>query len=356
VDLYFDPEIAGGRGDSGVYGLGAPPNGDITRVGNPTPTPYVARVYLQRYFALGCETEKVESAPNQLAGDIPVSRITLAVGKMAASDWFDQNRYAHDPRTQFMNWALMYNPAWDYPADVRGYSWGGVVEWNERNFALRYGIFAEPDVANGAEYDDNLSQAHGQSLELELRYKLCDRPGKARGMVYVNNADMGNYREALILSPVNPDVTQTRSYSVKYGFCLSLEQEFTDLLGGFMRLGWSDGQTETWAYTECDQTLSLGVTLKGKRWGRPQDEVGVGVALDGLSPDHTAYLAAGGLGFELGDGRLAYGPESVLEAYYRMELSKSLAVSPDLQLIQNPGYNTDRGPLFIAAVRVHAEF
>jgi high affinity Mn2+ porin len=177
-------------------------------------------------------------------------------------------------------------------------------------------------------------------------------------MAYLNDGFMGNYREALALSPVDPDVTQTRSYHNigKYGFCLNLEQEFRDDLGGFFRLGWNNGQTESFTFTEVDQYIAMGLVRKATWWHRPQDDLGLGIGLDGLSNPHRDYLAAGGLGFELGDGQLSYGIESVVEIYYRFQISKSVAVTPDLQWIQNPGYNTDRGPVFIAGARVHAEF
>ena len=203
-EVYFNPEIAGGRGLSDVFGIAAFPNGDITRVGSPEPTPYVARLWIQQTFGFGGEQEKIESGPNQLAEYKDISRLTVAAGKMAATDWFDQNRYSHDPRTQFMNWGLMYNGAWDYPADVRGYNYGVVVELNQKDWALRYGVFGEPEVANGAEIDPKIGVAHGQAVELENRYKLCDRPGKIRWLAYWNRAHMGNYDEALALSPSIP--------------------------------------------------------------------------------------------------------------------------------------------------------
>jgi high affinity Mn2+ porin len=356
--LYFDPEVSGGRGLSSVFGLGCPPDGDIERVGEEQPTLYVARLYVLHDFALDDRLEKVESAANQLGGYRPVERLTLVVGKFSMTDWFDGNRYAHDPRSGFMNWALMDNLAWDYPADVRGYTWGGMVEWNEPDFAVRYALVAMPTVANGSELDPDFSGAHGQALEIENRYKFCGRPGKARWLAYLNQGHMGNYRDALALSPVDPDVTKVETYHTggKWGFCLSLEQEFSDDLGGFLRVGWNNGQTETYCFTECDQSVSMGLVRKGTCWRRPQDEVGLGLGIGGLSDAHADYLAAGGLGFELGDGRLSYGIESVIELYYRWQISKNVALTPDLQLIQNPGYNTDRGPVFIAGARVHAEF
>jgi len=358
AELYFDPEIACGRGDSDVYGIGGFPNGDITRVGRPEPTPYVARLYASQSIGFGGEQERIEAGPHQLASIKDVSRLTFTVGKFAATDFFDNNKYSHDPRSQFMNWALMYNPAWDYPADARGYTLGAVFELNQKNWAIRYGILAEPQVANGQDLDTTYSLAHGQVVELENRYTLDQRPGKIRWMFYWNRANMGNYREALALSPVNPDITATASYSnIKYGFGINIEQDLTDNLGGFFRFGWNDGQSESWAYTEVDRTISLGVVLKGTRWGRPQDQLGTAVAIDGISSSHAAYLAAGGLGFILGDGQLNYDPELVWESYYRFELKKdSIWISPDFQLIGNPGYNNDRGPVAVYALRVHAEF
>ena len=194
AELYFNPEVAGGLGLSDVYGIAGFPNGDVTRVGDPAATPYVARLYLAQTVGFGGEQEKIESGPNQLASYKDISRFTFAVGKMAAEDWFDQNAYSHDPRVGFMNWSLMYNGAWDYPADVRGYTYGMVAELNQKAWALRYGIFAEPSVANGPDIDSHFNLAHGQAVELEYRYQFLGRPGKARGMFYWNRANMGNYR------------------------------------------------------------------------------------------------------------------------------------------------------------------
>ncbi|MGA2617173.1 MAG: carbohydrate porin [Thermoguttaceae bacterium] len=360
-EVYFNPEVAGGLGLSNVFGISAFPNGDISRVGRPEVTPYVARCWIQQTIGLGGEQEKIDSAPNQLAEYKDVSRLTIAAGKMAATDWFDNNRYSHDPRSQFMNWALMYNAAWDFPADVRGYDFGVTAELNEKNWALRYGIFGEPEVANGAEIDPKIGMAHGQVVELEYRYHLLDRPGKVRGMFSWNRAHMGNYREAIALgiaTGTTPDITKTETYaSIKYGLGLNFEQELTDDLGAFLRLGWNDGRTETWAFTEADRTAAFGFLLKGTRWSRPQDEVGTGLAVNGLSGPHRDYLAAGGLGFELGDGKLNYEPELAWESYYKFALKKdAIWVSPDFQFIGDPGYNGDRGPVAVGTVRVHAEF
>lgn len=357
TDVYFDPEIAGGIGFSNVTGVAGFTNGEIPRVSLPQPTPYIARLYARHTFGLGGEQETVESAANELGGKKDISRLTVTYGKFSAEDWFDENRYSHDPRTQFENWSIMYNGAWDYPADVRGYTWGGVVELNQERYAIRYGIFAEPKIANGPVLDQNFEQAYGQAWELELRHKLGDRPGATRWMFYTNKADMGNYAEALALSPVDPDVTQTRTYaSRKYGFCMNFEQELSDDLGVFGRLGWNNGQTESWAFTAIDQTIALGLSLKGNRWRRPDDTVGLAMVANGISSVHREYLAAGGLDFIIGDGALNYAPECILESYYNWQLTKKVAISPDFQFIDNPAYNRDRGPVTVWGLRVHAEF
>jgi high affinity Mn2+ porin len=354
--VVFDPEVAGGAGLSGTFGLGAFPNGEAVRVGDPTATPYVARLYYQQDFGLGGEWEKIEDGPNQVAGHRDLNRITIQIGRLPAIDLFDNNLYSHDPRIQFMNWALMYNASWDYPANTRGYNYGATIELNQPVWAIRYGVWLEPEFANGFAFDNNYGEANGHAVELEYRWNLDGPKGKVRLLVYGNHAHMGDYREALQMMPVNPDVTLTRAYRWKYGFALNLEQELTPDLGLFSRLGWDDGHTETWAFTECDRTATLGLLLKGRRWGRPQDEVGLAFVVDGLSQDHRAYLAAGGLGFELGDGKLNYGLEEVVETYYNWQLKKGINVTLDMQGVNNPGYNRDRGPIAIMSMRFHFEF
>ena len=355
--LYFNPEVAGGEGFGGVKGVAGFPNGEIPRVGTPEPEPYVARLYFQQVFGLGGPREKVEDQQNQVAGYRDVSRVTVYLGKMSAVDFFDNNAYSHDPRSQFQNWALMDNGAWDYPADTRGYTIGGVVELNQANWALRYGAFAMPKEANGSTLDSHIPQALGQVVEFEQRWAIHDHPGTARVLGFANTANMGDYREAIDNPrPTGPDITVTRTYSTKYGFGLSAEQELLPGLGAFARLGWNDGHTESWAFTEIDRTASLGLSLKGDRWHRPDDVVAVAGVVNGLSRDHRDYLAAGGLGFLLGDGRLHYGYEQIAEAYYLIKLADHVFITGDLQFIINPGYNRDRGPVTVGGVRVHVEF
>ncbi len=354
-ELVFNPELAGGQGLSGVQGIAGFPNGEITRVGEPPPTPYFARLFLRQTFGFGGEQEKVEDGPNQIAGSRDVNRFTLSVGKFAATDFADDNRYSHDPRTQFLPWSIMYNGAWDYPANVRGYTYGIGLDFNTKYWALRYGIVAEPLFANAAPLDPKFIKANGQFLEWEQRYGLDDRPGKLRLLAYLNRAHMGDYLESLQQMPVNPDVTQTAAYRYKYGFGLSWEQEVTQQLGVFARLGWNDGHTETWAFTAIDRLAEIGMLLKGKCWCRPDDVLGLAGCINGISGDHRNYLGAGGLDYIIGDGQLRYGPEEIFDVFYSVSITKGIFASFDFQEVNHPAYNRDRGPVAIYTLRVHIE-
>ncbi len=250
----------------------------------------------------------------------------------------------------------MYAGAWDYPANVRGYDYGGSIELDMKTWALRYGIFGMPAVANGSEIDPHFLQANGSVLEYEKRYDVDSRPGILRLLAYLNNAHMGDYRVALRDSPTNPDITSTRAYRVKYGFGINWQQEITKELGVFGRVNWNDGHTETFAFTEIDGSISGGLLLKGKAWSREQDQVGLALAINDLSNGHRRYLEAGGLGFELGDGRLTYATEDIIEMFYNWEMKKGINVTLDFQEVFNPGYNRDRGPVSVLGLRVHLEY
>jgi high affinity Mn2+ porin len=356
-EFYFDPEIAGGEGFGGVKGIAGFPNGEIPRVGTPEPEPYVARLYYKQAFALSNEYEAVDDQANQLPGRQATSRLTIYLGRLAATDFFDNNTYSHDPRSQFENWALMDNGAYDYPADTRGYTIGGVVELTLRSSTLRYGALAEPKIANGGTLDSRIPKAMSHTVEFEQRWTTHDHPGAARFLTFVNTADMGNYREAINNpGPSGPDITRTRTSSVKYGFGLSAEQAITSNAALWGRLGWNDGHTESWAFTEIDRTASIGLSIKGSRWRRPNDVFGIAGVINGLSKDHRDYLAAGGYGFLIGDGRLNYAPEQIGEMYYLINVSDHVKVTPDFQYIAHPAYNADRGPIFVGGIRAHIEF
>ncbi|HVR87148.1 MAG TPA: carbohydrate porin [Planctomycetota bacterium] len=355
--VYFDPEVAGGSGLSNASGIAGFPNGEITRVNMPEPIPYLARLYVEQTFNFGEKTEKVEAGPNQLAEMVSKSRLEVRLGKMAVGDVFDDNKYSHDPRTQFMDWALFENGAWDYPADTRGYTVGGTVELSVDSWSVRYGIWMEPKTANGLHLDSAVATNHGQAAELEYRWALAEHPGVARVLAYANDAKMGDYRETIDDPALGMDVTRSRRNGrLKYGFGLSSEQEITREVGVFLRAGWNDGRTESWAFTEIDRMVSPGVSVKGTLWGRPDDTFGTAFLLDGLSGDHRSYLARGGVGFIIGDGQLHYEFEQILEMYYACKIVGSLTLTLDYQYVRNPAYNADRGPANIIALRVHFDF
>jgi high affinity Mn2+ porin len=357
--LIFDPEIAGGRGFSGVDGLANATNGELPRVEKATPTPYLARLYISHDFGFGSEMESSDSDINQLAGQRPVGRYTITVGRFSLTDFFDDNQYSHDPRSQFMGWGVMFNGAWDYPADTRGYTWGWVHEIHLKNWSFRYASAFMPKVANGEQFDRRILVNRGDVFEAERRYAIRKHAGTIRAMPYMNHYDGGNYAAAIRLAEQTgtiPDITAVRhNGTLKYGFGLNMEQEITKDFGVFSRLGWNDGKTESFAFTAIDRLATGGVSLKGTRWHRPFDTVATEFTASGISGVHAEYLAMGGHDFLIGDGRLEYGPECIWESYYNARLFPGMFAAFDLQHVNNPAYNQQRGPLWISSIRLHFE-
>jgi high affinity Mn2+ porin len=359
TQVYVDPELAGGRGFSGVNGVANAPNGELPRVASATPKPYLARAYITHDFGIGSQREDFSSDANQLAGSRPMTRYSVTAGRFTVTDFFDNNRYTHDPRTQFMGWGIMYNGAWDYPADVRGYTWGWMHEFHMRRWTVRYASAAEPRVANGLRFDRRLFVNRGDMFEGEIRYSQGEHPGTLRLLGFVLHTNSGDYAEALRVGQqagAAPDITAVRrNGTVKYGTGVNLEQQITKNAGVFARLGWNDGKTESFAFTAIDRLATGGVSVSGPRWKRPDDVVATALTVSGLSGVHASYLAHGGLDFLIGDGALRYGPEYVWESYYSARLFRGLFASIDLQHIANPAYNQDRGPVWIPSARLHLE-
>jgi high affinity Mn2+ porin len=355
ASVYYDPEVTEGEGLSDTVGVAGFPNGEGTRASSTTPQYDTARLFIRQVINLGGAPSRSEDDQNQIPQTLDANRLTFTAGKLSATDIFDTNTYSHDPRTQFLNWALVDDGAWDYPADAKGYTAGFAAEWTVSSTTLRYGIFMEPQVANELPLDSRVDKAHGQVLEWENRYQVGTRAGALRALVYWNRAHMGLYQAALE-GPAPPDVTLSRAYRSKTGAGLNWEQEMADGIGVFARAGFDDGRTETWAYTEIDRTVSGGFSFSGKRWGLCDDSWGVAGVANGLSGEHRRYLAAGGDGFILGDGRLAYRPEEIIEVYYAWKPTRWLVVTPDYQFVENPGYNHDRGPVSFFGIRLHAEY
>jgi high affinity Mn2+ porin len=355
AEFYVDGMMWQGFGLSDTSGIDGFPNGEAFRVGTSVPNAAFSRVFIRQNIGLGGDQENVEDDFLRLAGRQDVSRVTLTLGKLSVKDIFDNNAYANDPRTQFMNWALIANEAWDYPADSLGYITGFAAELYQPQWAVRYGFFQVPRTSNHTAEDFHFFKAWGMVTEFERRYSLHDRPGAVRFLAFLNHAHMGSYQEA-VNSPVRPaDIVATRDFRFKYGFGLNLEQEVVKNVGIFSRLGWSDGHTEAWCFSDVDRTATLGLSVKGAPWGRANDTFGLAGILNGITRVHQEFFNAGGTGILAGDGRLTYGWEKILETYYDFQIWKTLHGAFDYQFITDPAFNRDRGPVSVFSARLHWE-
>lgn len=363
TEAYLDPEIAAGVPLSGLQGLAGFTNGEMARSSGADPKLYRARAFLRHVVDLSDDTETVAPGFNQLGGIYGSRRLVLTAGNLSVTDIFDANAYAHDPRTQFLNWTVMSQGAFDFAADARGYTWGAAAEFIDGDWSVRAGRFLLPKLPNQQKLDKQLGQHHGDQIELEHRHSLGEeRSGAVRVLAFRDRAVMGRYADALDLAAATqstPSLDLVRhSPQLKYGLGASFDQQAAADVGVFGRAMWADGRTETYAFTEVDRSVSGGASVKGEAWSRPQDVVGLALAVNGLSGVHRQYLSDGGTAFFLGDGRLRYRHERVLEAYYALSLgpwAKGSTVSIDHQHIANPGYNADRGPASFWALRFHTE-
>ncbi|RXK86200.1 carbohydrate porin [Filimonas effusa] len=357
ASLFINPEIAGGAGLSQALGVAAATNGETFRVGDPAPKIYLARLFYRQIVALTKETGYQQADFNQLDGNTPLKYFAFTIGKIGSTDYFDNNKFSHDPRTQFMSWALMANGAWDYPANTRGYTPAIVLEFVTPQHELRYGAALVAKEANGNDMNWNISKASSHTIEYTHKHKFAGLDGAIRILGFFTTANLGNYKQSIALSPVNPEIEETRQYgNTKFGFGLNMEQKITSSLGCFARAGWNDGRNETWAFTEIDHSLSFGLSMAGERWKRAADNAGLAYVASGISKAHEDYLKAGGKGFMLGDGNLNYGWEHLTELFYAAELVPSqLYLTGAYQFLLNPGYNKDRhGPVHVFSVRLHA--
>ncbi len=360
TELFLDVESAGGGGLSQALGLAGFTNLDVVR--NPTlgPSPYVARAMVRQTFALSKTSEAADRSPLNVLSELPTRRLSITVGKLGMADVFDLNSIGSDSHWQFLNWTVNNNGAYDYAADTRGYTIGAIVEYDDRSWSIRYGEALMPVVANGIRYDWNLRHAHADNVEAEWRHGLGAWSGVARGLVYVNHANMGSYRDAIDAflggQDSAPDITAHRRVGrTKAGVGVNLEQGIGSGLRIFGRAGANNGTVESFAYTEVDQTFQLGMGWISPPWRR-NDRVGIAFVSNGLSADHREYLALGGIGFLLGDGSLNYGREQIAEAFYTLTPIPWGGVAVDYQHIVNPGYNRDRGPVDVLSLRIHVEY
>jgi high affinity Mn2+ porin len=368
TDGIFDAEIADGRGISEALGVAGMTNLDVVRNPNLGKLPYLGRYELHQVIGLSDTMVEADRGPFSLSTSLPLRRIELHVGRMGLPDYLDLNSVGTDSHLQFLNWSVDNNGAWDYAANTRGYTDGVVAEYIQPAFAARYAIAAMPVVANGQDLQYEFRRASGQNVELELHRgpaffvkPLAHRSGAVRLLGYVNHANMGDYRQQNIkflegLTPT-PDITAHPLQStVKYGVGLNMEQIVSDNLRLYGRFGWNEGQHESYAYTEIDQTFAVGADYAGRRWNRPNDKVGLTVVTNAIKRDHQAYLKLGGLGFLLGDGNLNYAREDIVEGYYNVHTWRGVFYALDAQYIAHPGYNQDRGPVLVESVRMHVDF
>jgi high affinity Mn2+ porin len=356
ASAFINPEIAGGSGLSDVLGLASATNGETFRIGSSSPKIYVARLYFQQRIRLNSERgSTVESDFNQLKTVLPEKYLNFTVGKISMADFFDKNTYSHDPRTQFLNWALMSNGAWDYPANTRGYAPSAILEYVSPKNELRYAFSLLPKMANGNDMDWNIKKSGSHTIEFTHNHAIANLTGAARILGFYTSANMGSYNEAIAQNPSNPDILLSRSYAhKKYGVGINLEQQINHDAGVFFRSSINDGHNETWVFTEIDRSISSGLVYDGTKWARPSDKFGVSYVMSGLSSPHRNYLAAGGYGFMIGDGKINYAAEKVGEIYYKTELKEGIYVTADYQNVRNPGYNHDRkGPVNVYSIRTH---
>ena len=366
TEVFADVEYATGGGIGTALGLAGYTNLDSVRTVQGVAlsrAPYLARLMLRQIIPLTQERIEAFRDPLHLATSLPARRIEFRIGKFDVVDFFDVNSYGSDSHLQFMNWTIDNNGAYDYSANTRGYTDGAMLEYDDHWFTVRFAETLMPKVANGINLDADLARSRAANLEFEARgNRFLHRAGAVRLLSYLNQATMGNYEQAINeylasnkTSPPNIIATR-RQGRHRYGFGLNFEQEILPQVGIFGRLGWSDGRNESFAYTEDDRTAEIGGFAKGNSWNRRNDRAGVAFVANGIVKAHQEYLALGGLGFLLGDGNLTYGPEKTVEAFYTAHLWRGFFIALDLQHINNPGYNKDRGPVLAPGARFHVDF
>ena len=358
AELWINPEVDQGFGLSNTVGVAGFPSGEAYKIGSDTPYLRLPRVFLRQVFALGGDADRIDGDANQLAGTKAHDNVTVTLGKLSVTDLFDTNTYAHDPRADFLNWSVIDAGVFDYAADPWGFTYGGAVELTQGTWTIRGGLFELSPLPNGKITSTGFSRQMWVG-EGEARLSIGGHPGKIKLLAFVNRAGMSRYDDAVQLAESNasvPDVALVRRRASRAGVAVNGEQELSADLGAFARLGWNDGRKEAYEFTEIDRSFSAGFVLKGGRWGRERDTLGLAVSVNGLSDAARRYFGAGGIGILIGDGRLDYESEQIVEATYVLHINETLALSADYQRIDHPAYNRDRGPVSVYSLRAHAEF
>ena len=359
-EVYFNPEMFEGIPFSNLSGLGGFSNGELQKGTAIPPIYYMARMFLRQTFNLGGGQEYITGMSNQLASNVDQRRLAITYGTFSALDFFDANTYSHDPRTQFLNWSLMASGAYDYAASSRGYTYGLLAEYyHDTQWVFRLARLAMPKSPNELDLDYGLTQQYGDSAEITHAHALDGQPGKVRLLLFKNRGLMSTYTDAInfgILTNTQPDILNSRfAYQTKWGYAINGEQAITENIGAFARWSWNDGKTETQAFTDISNSLSGGLSIKGTFWGRSQDTIGIGGAVNGISAQEISYLQQGGVTMFIGDGKLNYKKEQILETFYNCNLYQGFFLSAHYQRIDNPGYNADRGPVHFYGIRAHIE-
>jgi high affinity Mn2+ porin len=360
AEIWINPEADQGFGLGNSFGVAGYLSGEAYKVGQTDPYYRMARAFFRQTIDLGGDTQKVDPDLNQLGGTQTANRLVLTVGKLSVVDIFDTNKYAHDPRSDFLNWSIIDAGSFDYAADAWGSTYGAAAEWYQDWWTIRVGLFDMSATPNSIALSLPLFHQDQLDTELEERHTLWGQPGKLKFLYWLTRGNLGDYEDALTLAAATgttPSTAAVRSYRSKYGVVLNLEQQLTPDLGMFARAGWTQGGVEEVDFTDINQTLSIGLSLAGTRWGRPDDTVGLAGVANQISHNAKAYLAAGGLGGIIGDGQLPQaGPEQILETYYSYAAFSFAKVSGDYQFVNNPAYNRQRGPVSVFALRLHVEY
>ncbi|HYF09189.1 MAG TPA: carbohydrate porin, partial [Acetobacteraceae bacterium] len=356
AEFIMVPQLSRGFGFSNARGVAAFPNGEAFRLGSTDPIGYFTRVFLRQTIALSGDTEGQDDDPMRFAGPLPRERITITVGKFSIWDVFDDNRYAHDPRTQFMNWALVGAGAFDFAADARGFTNGIAVEWENGHWSLRGGAFQVARDVNGLALDPTPLRGWQLVGQVDRFWEIEGRRGAARLLVGASRTNSARWRDLTAVIGDDAAAERLRNYRVKWMAAFNVEQEVARGIGIFARLSWNDGRSQNWMFTEMDWAVSGGVSVSGVRWGRPGDTFGLAGNVGGLTRAHRRFLEAGGIGFLTGDGRLRYRPEAIAETYYDARIGPGVNAALGYQFIANPAYNADRGPVSVFSLRLRAAF
>jgi high affinity Mn2+ porin len=365
AELWINPEIDQGFGLADTHGIAGFTSAEAYKVGADIPYARLQRAFIRQTINLGGDTEKVDADINQFAGSQTANRLVLTVGKFSVVDIFDTNKYANNPKTDFLNWSLVNAGTFDYAADAWAYTFGAAAEWYQGDWTVRGGYFDLSATPTGGVSPDggNLDSTFNQFElvgEIERRYELWGQPGKLKITGFLNRGRAGDYADAIALAAITggpADINAVRAYTSRPGVSVNLEQQVTETVGVFARAGWADGNVEPWDFTDIDRTVSGGVSITGKQWGRPDDTVGIAGVINGISGEHIAFLNDGGLGILVGDGMLPHsGLEQIFETYYSYALTSSVKLTADYQFVNNPAYNTDRGPVNVFAGRIHWQF